>query len=82
MESQVNNGSLEWFILLQMPNQRVTMAEVVVGFEGPHHFGTLSAALPKPVLSLSKGEKGAGQLMAVTIFPRIILFEDAWASPL
>lgn len=32
---QVNNGSLERFILLQMLGQRVAMAKVMVGFEEP-----------------------------------------------
>jgi len=34
----------------------------------PAHFDRLSAALPKPALSLSKGGKGAGRLMVVVNF--------------
>jgi hypothetical protein len=33
MGLQVNDGSLEGFILLQMPGQRVTMAKIMVGFK-------------------------------------------------
>jgi len=51
---QVNNGSIECFILLQMLKQSVAMAKVVVGFKGP---------IPPPF----PNGKGADRLMVMTV---------------
>ena len=53
MGSQVNDGLLECFILLQMLGQCVAVAKMVIGFKGPNprplpksHKGTMWEGVP------------------------------------
>ncbi len=66
----MDDSSLECFILLQMLNQCVTMAKVMVSFKGP---------IPPPF----PNGKGAGRLMAVTVFCGKVSVENGFSfSPL